>query len=338
MHASRITADFGRNWRQSGRAACCVALILAVTAPSVAQAQHTNTRADAARSIRVIVPSAPGGVLDPVARELDTYLRASLGRPVIIDHRPGADGNVGSKIAARSAPDGHTILLASPSLVINPSLYRLDFDPQRDLRGITQLSRGDIVLLAHPSLAAKTAGDLLQLAAHRRRAIAFGTPGSGSQPHLAGELLKQATGVELKHVALKGDPMTSLVDGQVEVVFADAASARPHVTAGRVRALASAGSQRSSVMPELPRLGDSFTGVCIDGWHGVLAPAATPARIVERLQRAIAVSLITSDGRQRFAALGLQVVGSNADDFDRFMLLEYTRYARLIHAANIRLE
>ena len=342
MHALQMpAAGFVRELRRCGRIVRFAVPLLMAFTPCLAQAQHDKSAQDfPGKPIRFIVPFPPGGPMDLTARALNTRLGERLGKPVVVDYRPGANGNIGSEIAARAAPDGHTILLASPSLVINPSLYRLSFDPQKDLRGVTQTTRGYFVLVAHPSLPAKTPAELVHLARQRPGAIAFGTWGNGSPSHLAGELLKQATGIELTHVPYKGSApaMTELLGGQIGIMFDVVGTALPHVKTGRIRALANASSQRSSLMPDLPRLAESFPGVYIDGWQGILVPAATPAPIVERLQRGIAAVLALPDSRQSFAEIGFDVVGSNANEFDRFLLTEYTRYARLINALNVRLD
>jgi tripartite-type tricarboxylate transporter receptor subunit TctC len=344
MHALDLpaTASLRKSPRRSGALAQFAAsALMALAIPVLAQPHHDKAAHEFQnKSIRLIVPFPPGGPMDLTVRALSTRLGERLGQPVVVAYRPGANGNIGSEIAARSAPDGHTILLAAPSLVINPSLYRLGFNPQKELRGLTQLTRGDIVLVAHPSLPAKTPAELVSLARQRPGVIAFGSLGNGSQSHLAGEMLKQATGVELTHVPPKGSAsaMTELLGGRIAIMFDAAGAALPHIGAGRLRAFANASSQRSSLLPDLPSLAETFSGVCIDGWQGLLVPAATPPPTVERLQPGIAAVLALPDSRQGWAQIGFEVVASTADEFDRFMLIEYTRYAWLISAANIRLD
>jgi tripartite-type tricarboxylate transporter receptor subunit TctC len=322
--------------REVHRCACRVSLAvpaaLAFTIAGGAQAALALSE----KPVRLVVPSERGARLDLTARTIEAELGRQLDRRVVIEHRPGADGKAGSELASRAAPDGHTILLAAPPLVIDPSVARSSWDPMRSLRGVTQLTRGYFVLLAHPSVPATTPAELVNLARQRPRTLTLGSGGRRSPSYLAGELLAQATGIEVKNVRYESGALDELANGHINVAFDAVAPALSHVRAGRLRALANASSKRSKLMPDLPALGETFAGVCIDDWHGALVPAATPGAIVQRLQRALATVLALPEVRQRLTAGALDVVASDADDFDRLMLLEYTRFARLIGTAHTR--
>jgi tripartite-type tricarboxylate transporter receptor subunit TctC len=295
------------------------------------------------RPIRLIVPQSPGGPSDIIARLTAQKLGENLGQIVVADNRAGAAGNVGCEIAARAAPDGYTLLLGPPGcLTINPSLYgKLAFDPQRDFEPITQIESGPQMLVVHPSVAAHSVKELVALAKAKPNAFNFASGGAGTPNHLAGELFRNAAGLQIVHVPYKGTgpALTALVSGQVQMMIASLAPALPHVKSGRLRGLAVSSRERSRILPEMPTIAESgYPGFEMVSWHSILAPARTPAPIITRLHGELVKVLGQPDVKERFAGMGLDTVGSTPQALAQHIRSETARFAKVIAAAGIKPE
>lgn len=311
----------------------------ALTFTTLAAAQEYPLKA-----VRIIVPFSPGGVTDNAARVIAEPLGARLGQQVIIDNRPGASGNIGTQMAAQAAPDGHTLVLGfDGTMVINPHVFaKLPFDTLRDFAPVTKLGDAALILVAHPSLPAKNLTQLVALARKMKgTTFAYGTSGTGGTPHLAGELLKQRTGLPLEHIPYKGggQAIVDVLGGQIPLVFTAIATAQQYVKAGRLVGLGVPGAKRSPALPDVPTfIENGQADFIVASWVGVLAPAKTPRPIVEKLHREIAAALGTQQVRERYAALGIDVVGNSPEQFTEQVRSDLARWQKVVKAANIRLE
>lgn len=292
-----------------------------------------------AKPLRVIVPFSPGGVADSSARVLSDRLGARLGQPVLVENRPGAAGNIGSAAVAGAAPDGYTLLLGfDGTIVVNPHVYaKLPFDPLRDFAPVTKLGDATLILVAHPSVPARDVRELVAL----KQPFPYGTAGTGSTPHLAGELLAQRTGLALTHVPYKGggQAMGDVVGGQIPLVYTAVATAQQFVKSGKLKGLGVSSAQRSSSLPEVPTFIEAgLEGFVVDSWTGILAPAKTPREIIERLHREIAAVLGEPEVRSRYATLGIEPVGNRPDEFAAQIRADLARWEKVVRQAGIRIE
>ena len=295
------------------------------------------------KPIRMICPFAPGGGTDFVARIVGKELNDALGQPLVIDNRGGAGGAIGTELAARSTPDGYTLLLGSAGpLAIQPGLSaRLPYDPLKDFAPVTLVSSMPYVLVVHPSLPVESMQELLALARAKPGQLNFGSPGNGSTTHLATELLKMLAKVDVVHVPYKGvaPALTDLLAGQVQFMSGDLSSVLPQVKAGRLRALAVTGAQRSSFVPELPTIAESgVPGYAASGWFGVLAPAATPRGIITRLNAVIVKGIRGAEAHQRLAALGGDVVANTPAQFAAYIREDLAKWSKLIKVIGLKPE
>jgi len=293
------------------------------------------------KAVRMIVPFAPGGVADNSARVVAEPLAARLGQPVVVENKPGASGNIGTQAVAEAPPDGYTLLLGfDGTMVINPHVFaKVPFDTLYDFAPVTKLGDATLILVAHPSLPVKNLSELVALA--RTRALAYGTSGTGGTPHLAAELLKQRTGAKLEHVPYKGggQAITDVVGGQIPLVFTAIATAQQYVRTGRLLALGVPGAKRSPALPDVPTFEES--GVVpfdVTSWVGIFAPAKTPAAIVERLQKELALVLRTPFVKERYGVLGIEPVGNSSREFFEQVREDLGRWEKVVKAANIRVE
>ena len=292
-----------------------------------------------AKPVRVIVPFSPGGVADSSARVLSDRLGARLGQPVVVENRPGASGNLGSAAVAAAAPDGYTLLLGfDGTMVINPHVYAsLPWDTLRDFAPVTKLGDATLILVAHPSVPARNLKELVSL----KKPFSYGTAGTGSTPHLAGELLAQRTGIELTHVPYKGggQAMGDVVGGQIPLVFTAIATAQQFVKSGKLKGLGVSAAKRSGSLPEVPTFIESgLEGFVVDSWTGILAPAKTPREVVERLQKEIAAVLGEPEIRSRYATLGIEPVGNAPGLFAEQIRADLARWEKVVRQAKIRIE
>ena len=292
------------------------------------------------KPVRLVVPFAPGGAPDLVARGLAPKLSESLGQAVVVDNRAGAGGIIGMEIVAKASPDGHTLVIGSNGpLAIVPNLHRsLSFDVARDFAPVSMVTALPFLLVVHPSLPVKSVKDLVALAKSKPNELNYGSPGNGTTTHLATELLKSATGMKITHVPYKGvaDAATALMSGQVQVLSGDLNSMLPHVKSGRIRGIAVTSARRSKLLPEVPTVAESgVPGFDASGWMGVLAPAATPPAVVERLNASIAKALAAPDTSSRLGALGGEVAASTPAQFATLIRSESAKWGKLIKSAGI---
>jgi tripartite-type tricarboxylate transporter receptor subunit TctC len=291
------------------------------------------------KPVRVIVPFAPGGVADSSARVVSERLGAKLGQPVVVENRPGAAGNIGTAAVAASAPDGYTLLLGfDGTMVINPHVYaKLPWQTLRDFAPVTKLGDATLILVAHPSVPAKDLRELVAL----KKPFSYGSAGTGSTPHLAGELLAQRTGIALTHVPYKGggQAMGDVVGGQIPLVFTAIATAQQFVRAGKLKGLGVSAARRSASLPEVPTFIESgLDGFVVDSWTGIFAPAATPRDVLERLRKEISAVLGEAEIRSRYATLGIEPVGNTPGEFSAQIRADLARWERVVKQANVRIE
>ncbi len=319
-----------------GRAAVVVAAILAVGGgPALAASDSAYPN----RPIRIVVPYSPGGVSDTLARVIGERLEQAWGQPVIVENRPGASGNIASDQVAKAAADGYTLLLAGNSITILPSTAGARaVDPVRAFAPVLKLVAQPILIAVHPSLRADTLADLVALARASPGTIAYASPGIGTTDHLAAALLWTRAGVELIHVpyANSGQEIKDLVKGETPVAFITAGAVAPWLARGEVRALAVTTPQRIAAMPGVPTVAESgFPDFEVVSWYGLLAPAGTPAEIVDRLNREITRILEIPGLRERFAALGTLPAAGTPDQFAREISALVDAWAPIVKAAGI---
>lgn len=303
---------------------------------------HAAQPAYPTRPVRLVVPFAPGGGADALARILAPRLHEALGQPWVVDNRGGAAGNLAAEIVARAAPDGHTVLLGfSTVLTVNPSLYRLAFDVEKDFQPVTPLAAAQYLLVVHPSVPAASVQELIAVAKERAGALNYATAGVGSPLHLAGELFKRRAGISMVPIAYKGGgpAAAAVLAGEVQVIFGSVASSLPHVKAGRLRALATTGIQRSRVAPELPTLAESgFPGFDVTSWYAWLLPAGTAATIAERLRVATLQVIARPEVEQAMARQGLEAETGTPQQLAARIRKETALWAQLVREAGIKLE
>lgn len=295
------------------------------------------------KPVRMVIPYPPGGGSDTIGRPLAQKLAEGLGQQVVVENRGGANGNIGMEAVARSAPDGYTLVFAlSAQLAINPGLYqKLPYDPLRDFAPITLLAAGGYLLVVHPSLPAQSLKDLVALARARPGQIAYSSSGNGSGGHLAMELLNSMAGIRMLHVPYKGGgpALMDLIAGQVQVLFATQLASWPHVQSGRVRALAVSTAKRPASVPDLPTVSEAgLPGYDSGVWYAVLAPAGTPRDIIMRINGEIARALKQPDYRSLLVNNTIEPIGSPPEQLSQYIKSELTKWAKVIKAANVRID
>ncbi len=294
------------------------------------------------KPIKLVIPMAPGGGNDILGRSVAQPLQERLHVPVIIDNRPGAGGNIAAEFVARAAGDGYTLLLVNNAQVINPWLTKsVPFDIIRDFKPVAMLTISPIVVVTHPSVPAKSVAELIAYARANPGKLSFASPGNGTPHHLAGELFKKVTGVDMVHVPYKGasPALTDLVAGQVHVMFAVVTSAMPYVKAGKLHALATVGAERIPTLPDLPTVSESgLDGFNVDIWYGILAPAHTPPDIVARLCDETRRAFDTQELRDRLSGQGYVLAYGNSESFQSRMAADYEKWGKLIPAMGIKNE
>ena len=312
-----------------------IAVLLLTPALAVAQAWPS-------KPVRIIVPFAPGGPSDLLPRLLAPKLGEALGQPVVVENRPGASGNIGMEAVAKAAADGYTLVIGpNGNVVVNPSLYaKLPYDVNRDFVPITQIASVHNVLVVHPDVRANTVADLIALAKVNPGALSFASPGNGSQAHMAGEYLKMLAGIYAVHIPYNGvgPALNDVLGGRIEFMFAQTSAALPHVQAGKLRALAFASSARLALNPALPTVAETLPGFEAVSWYGLLAPAGTPAAIVNRMHGEIVKVLQVPDLTGKLAAIGAVPVANTPDQFATLIKKEQAQYAAIIKRAGIRVE
>ncbi len=295
-----------------------------------------------AHPVRVIVPFAPGGPTDVMARILAIKLSESLGQQFVVENRPGAGGNIGMGLVAKAAPDGYTVLVASSSYVVNPSLYaKPGYDPYKDFAPVTVAAASPNVIVVHPSVQAKTLHELVELIRANPGKFSYAQPGTGTTPHLSGELFKLTFKLDIVNIPFNGagPAVTSTVGNQTPVAVVAMPPATPHIKSGALRALAVTGARRSGALPDVPTMAEAGApGQEAETMQGVLVPAGTPREIIDRLQREIAKIVALPDVKQRLSTLGFDPVASTPEEFAVYIKSEIAKWAKVIREANIKVE
>ncbi len=294
-----------------------------------------------AKPIRLVVPLAPGGGGDLVARLIAQKISEPLGQTVLVDNRPGGSTIIGTEIVARSPPDGYTLVMATSSHGINPSLYKLPFDPVKDFTGVCFFATAAMMLTVHPNVPAKTVKELIAVAKANPGKLNYASSGTASIPHLAGELFNVSAGVKTVHIPYKGSgpALNDLLGGQVDMMFASPVPTIPQVKAGRLRAIAMASSQRSRAMPELPTVAESgLPGFEAASYYVILGPANMPAAIVSKLSGEMIKASQLPDVRERLSVDGAVIVGGTPQQATAHIESEIARWSKVVKAAGIKLD
>jgi tripartite-type tricarboxylate transporter receptor subunit TctC len=295
------------------------------------------------RPVRFIVPFAPGGSTDTLARTLAQKLSEALGQQVVVDNRSGGNGNIGTELVARAAPDGHTIVLGYiANLGIGPSLYaKLPFDPVKDFAPVTLLAVAPNILVAHPSVPVKNVRELVAYAKANPNKVNYASAAVASLGHLAGELLNSSAGIQMQHVPYKGSgqAVIDLLAGQVQVMVSGMSSVMPHIRGGKLRPLAVTGAQRSPAVPEVPTIAEAgYPGFEASAWYSVMAPAGTPKPVVARLNGEILRALKMPEVKDRLENVGFEIVGSSPEQCGTYIRNEIVKWAKVVKASGIKAE
>ena len=294
------------------------------------------------KPVRIIVPLAPGGGSDIVARIIALELASFWGQSVVVDNRPGAGSTVGTAIAAKSPADGYTALVSSSSIAISPALYKeLPFDIRRDFTAVTLIASQPSLLAVHPSVPAASLRELIALARAQHGKLTYASAGPGSATHLGTELLKYAAGIEVLHVPYRsaGQATTALLSGEAQILMTNMASLLPHLKSGRIKAIGVSSTGRSMLAPDVPTISEAgIPGFEYLTWYGMLVPAGTPGTIVVRVQADIAKIVQASQVRERFFNQGLDVFGSSPSEFQAYLDTELAKWDRVIRATGLRVD
>jgi tripartite-type tricarboxylate transporter receptor subunit TctC len=312
------------------------AWLLAAFSPAVASAAYPD------RVIRIVVPFAPGGGTDVVARTLAQELARDLGANIVIENKPGAGTIIGTQAVATSEPDGYTLLMGTFANAVNPSLNaKLPYDPHRDFAPVALIARSFNIVVVNPKSPFHSIADLIAAAKAEPERLSYGTYGTGTSAHLAGELFKTLAGVKLTTVPYKGaaPAITDLVGGQIQVMFTTVASAAALISAGQLRALAVTSAERSPAFPDLPTVAEAgVPGYAAESWYGLFAPAKTPADVIDRLNKAAATAVQSEAFRRLGVNEGLVMVASPPGELDRYFRGEEARWRKVIQDAGITVE
>jgi len=316
------------------KAAIGVLALLMLVVPSTTVAQNYPEK-----PIRLIVGYPPGGGNDIIARLFGPKLSEGLGQPVIIENRPGAATNIAQEIVAKSEPDGYTLLLGSPGVAINRSLYKkLSFDALRDLVGVSLFAVSPNLLLVNPSVPAKNIKELIALARSKPGKLTFSSSGSGSSQHLAGVLFNIRAKVDTLHVPYKGTApsLVGLISGEVDMTYTNIPASLAHIRSGRLRALASTWTKRSELLPDVPTMKESGIDMDVTVWYSVLAPAKTPRAIINKIAGVLVKIPHTPEMKKRLADLGAEPVGNSPEEFDKFLHAETEQWAEVVKASGAK--
>ncbi len=310
-------------------AACCQPAALAQAWP--------------AKPIRIIVPFSPGGIADNSARTVADKLGARLGQPVVVENRPGAAGNIGAELVAKSARDGYTLLLGyDGTIVVNPHIYaKTGFDVLRDFAPVTKLGDAGVIVVAHPSVPAKDLRELIALAKAKPGSFSYGSAGTGSSAHLVCEMLSQRTGTNLIHIPYKGggQAIADAVGGQIPLACTAVAGSQQFMRTGRLKGLGLSSATRAAGAPDVPTFIESgLPGFVVDSWVGLLAPAGTPRPVIDRLYNETAAVLQMPEVRERYSVLGIEPVGNKPEEYAAQIRADLARWGPVVKQANIRIE
>ena len=314
---------------------CRVATLLLTLMSGAAAAQDYPNRA-----IRMIVTFPPGGGADIVARAIAPSLIEQLGQQVVIDNRPGGSGIIGLELAAKSPPDGYTLVVGiTGTLAINPSLFdKLAYDPVRDFTPISLVAVGPNILVVHPSVPVRSVPELIAFAKQRPGKLSYASSGTGGAPHLAGELFKHMAGLDMVHIPYKGaaPATTDVLGGHVPLMFAGMGAAMPHIESGKLRPMGVAGPKRSSRLPAVPAIAEFLPGYSAETWFGVLAPRGAAPALVGRLNTAIKTAAGRRDVKEQLQSGGYEVLLSTPAEFSDFIALEVKKWSKVIKSAGIK--
>ena len=314
------------------------AAVIATAAATLASAQSYPTK-----PIKFIVPFPPAGSTDLSARAVAGKLSERIGQPVIIENRPGAGGNIGTDVVAKLAPDGYTLIVGTVGTHgINPSLYsKMPYDHVRDFAPVILLSKTPNVLVVNPSLPVNSVADVIRLAKSKPNELTFASSGSGTSIHLSGELFKTMAGVQMTHIPYKGSgPMLiDLISGQVNMAFDNLSASMQHIKAGKLKALATTGTQRPPNLPDLPTLSEAgLTGYDSTSWNAIFAPAGTPKEVVDRLNREIRAILESPDTRRFFTEQGAEAGGGTPADLAEFVRAETAKWQKVVRDSGAKVD
>ena len=314
-------------------------LVMATMLPWAAYAQ-APVQAYPVKSIRIVVGFAGGGAAEIAARIVGQIYTERFGQQVIIDPRPGAGGNIAADLVAKSPPDGYTLLTCAFAFTVNPSLFsKLPFDAQKDFAPVSLFAYTANFLTVHPSVPARTLKEFIALAKARPGQLTFGSAGNGTASHLAGELMNSMAGIKLVHIPYKGSALahTDLLGGHISSAFPGVAISLPHIRAGRLRALAVTGLKRAQSLPEVPTISEAgLPGFEVISWYGLLAPAATPTDIVQRLNGELNRALQEPGSADRLKATGMDPMHTTPAEFDSFLKRELAKWNEVIKAMGVR--
>lgn len=313
----------------------CASLVMLVSGAAFAAAGEYPTR-----PIRLVVPYSAGGSTDTVARVVGLPLGERLGQTVVIDNRTGAGTLIGTGIVAQAVPDGYTLLMATPPLAVNPTLYgKVPYDLDRDFIAVTNVAASSNLLVVHPSVAAQSVKELIALLKSKPGQFNYGSSGVGGAGHLAMALFTSMAGVEAEHVPYKGGApaVADLVAGRLHVMMANLTTAQPHIRAGRLRGLGVGTKARTPLFPEMPTISEAgVPGYEANNWNGIVAPGKTPRAIVERLHREVTAVLRDPVIAKRLAGLGLEPIGDTPEEFAQYLKAEAAKWGKLVKSAGIK--
>ena len=294
------------------------------------------------RPVRLVVPFAAGGTNDIIGRIMAEKFSEKLRQPFVADNRAGANTVVGSEIVARAAPDGHTLLIVSASIAVNPSLvHKLPYDTERDFSAVGLVAGGPYLMVIHPAVPAKSVSEFIAWAKLQQGKVNFASTGTGGPPHLCAELLKVTAGIDMQHIPYKGGGavLPDLIAGRVSMFFGSIATLKPHVDNGRLRAVGMSTLKRAAAMAEVPTFIESgLAGYEVNGWYGLLATGKTPRAIIERLNGTLQQILLDADTRAQLQKNGLEPLPGTANDFSNLLRTELVKWAKVVKAAGIKAE
>jgi len=318
--------------QESFAAMTMTALMLSVSSPASGQQSFPS------KPVRMIVPLAAGGPVDTVARIIGPRLAENLGQQVVIDNRPGAGGSVGGEMVARSVPDGHNILLAANgTIAISPHLLKLPYDATKDLTPISLVGTSPQALLVHPSLPTRSVKELIALARSRPGVINFASSGNGSTSHLASELFKMTTKIDIIHIPYKGagPAMIDMMAGQTQMIITGVSSALPHIRSGKLRVLGVTSTKRISVLPDIPAIAESVPGYEVTTWYALFAPAGTPAAVVARINQDLVKAVNHSETKANLVGAGVEAETNTPEQMGAMGRDEFTKWGKLVQALGI---
>lgn len=322
---------------------CSLVSALLVGYALLAFPSHLWAQSYPAKSVRIVVGFAPGGATDIVGRLIAQKLSEATGQSFFVENRPGASATIAAELVARAAPDGYTLMIAATtSHSILPSLMaKLSYDPLRDFAPVSLLATSPLLLALHPSLPIRSVGDMIKLARARPGQLSFGAGGTGTPPHMAGELFKQMAGVDMLYVPYKGEApaISDLIGGQISLIFSNVIAVLPQVQAGRLRGIAVTAAGRLPTLPEFPTVAESgLLGFVVDAWFGLVTTARTPNEVISRLNVATVRGMSQPDVRERLAGQGLFVKAGSPAELAALMQSEIMKWAKVVKSANLKLE